>query len=82
MAAPFCFEGNAIRRQGGKEPRESEQRVKLMPGLFFEFGDQAGTDAVKSGEESTPDVLVAPEIFAGLRVENGQIAYREGQALL
>jgi len=27
-----------------------------MPGLFLEFGDQAGADAVKTGEESTPDV--------------------------
>ena len=82
MAAPFCFEGDAVRRPGSKESRASQQGAKLMPGLFLEFGDQAGADAVKTGEESTPDVLVAPEIFAGLRVENGQIAYREGQALL
>ena len=56
MAAPFCFEGDAVRRLGNKEPRESEQRMKLMPGLLLEFGDQAGTGAIKTGEESTPDV--------------------------
>jgi len=53
-----------------------------MPGLFLEFGDQAGTDAVKTGEESTPDVLVAPEIFAGLRVENGQIGIARGRGFV
>ena len=82
MAAPFCFEGDAVRRQGSKEPRENEQRVRLMPGLFFEFGDQAGTDAVPTGEESTPDVLVAPEIFAGFRVENGQIGIPGGRGFV
>jgi len=57
VTAYLCrFEGDAVRRPGSKESRASQQGAKLMPGLFLEFGDQAGADAVKTGEESTPDV--------------------------
>jgi hypothetical protein len=29
MAAPFCFEGDAVRRQGSKEPRETVLALRI-----------------------------------------------------
>lgn len=41
--------------------------------MFFELGDEAGTDGIEAGEEAAPDMPVAPEIFAGGGVDDGEI---------
>jgi hypothetical protein len=41
----------------------------LVLGLFFELGDEASADAIEAGQESAPEMLVAPEILAGFGVE-------------
>jgi hypothetical protein len=51
-------------------------------GLLFQFGDKAGTNTIETGEEAAPEVLVAPEIFASLRVENGEIGIASGRSFV
>lgn len=53
-----------------------------MLGLLFQFGDKAGTNTIETGEEAAPEMLVAPEIFASLRVENGEISIANGRSFV
>jgi hypothetical protein len=51
-------------------------------GLLFQFGDKAGTNTIETGEEAAPEMLVAPEIFASLRVEKGEIGRASGRSFV
>jgi hypothetical protein len=62
---------NEIRKQRSKEVEMA--RRNLVLGLLFEFGDEASTDTIETGEETAPDMFIAPEIVAGFRVEDGEI---------
>jgi len=44
----------------------------LALSLFFELGDEASADAIEAGQESAPEMLVAPEILAGFGVEDSE----------
>ena len=53
-------------------------RRNLVLGLLFQFGDKAGTNTIETGEETSPDMFIAPEIFARLWVEDGEIRGTSG----
>jgi hypothetical protein len=72
---------NEARKQRGKRGPGTARR-NLVLGLLFQFGDKAGTNTVGTGEEAAPEMLVAPEIFASLRVENGEIGIASGRSFV
>lgn len=41
--------------------------------MLLEFLDEAGADAVETGEETAPDVFVAPENVAGLGIDDAEV---------
>lgn len=53
-----------------------------MLGLLFEFGDEAGADAIETGDETAPGVALAPEIGAGLRIDDGEISIARGRSFV
>jgi len=53
-----------------------------MFGFFLELGDEAGANAVEAGEESAPNVLVAPEIFRGFGIDDGEVGISSRSGLI
>lgn len=53
-----------------------------MLGFLCEFGDEAGTDAVKAGEETAPGMLAAPEVFTSFWIDDGEIGVTGRRSLV
>ena len=53
---------------------EGKREDVSLLSLFFELGDEASADTIEAGQESAPEMLVAPEILAGFGVEDSEVS--------